>query len=291
MGLWKNGTYYRDGGNVSISGDISASGDLSVAGDITSPSGQNVKIVPDTSGITVIGDAGSTSHGLSSNDDLLVTGEVEIDGALNVDGQLKSFGGSLFLGNINTFNDNKSLYFGSLNDVQLVYSTGQSAETMLLGLGSVANYTIICQKADLGTNFGHAAETDPTLFIQSADATDVSQFISIQHNQTDRVDGVGSGGLVRVHEAPVELADDASFDLPDASAGFGTFLAGDGEEYAVISWTTAGVVTLRDNSTNVTATDTDTNLCFFDNGTAVRVRNRLGSAKKITFNYNYTTAV
>jgi len=84
------------------------------------------------------------------------------------------------------------------------------------------------------------------------------------------------------------VEDEAFIDLPSGISGWCFVQAGDGEEYAKFSFTTAGIVTLlSDTSTNVVNTDTDGNLCIFDNGTNVRIKNRLGSAKIIKFNCNY----
>ena len=59
--------------------------------------------------------------------------------------------------------------------------------------------------------------------------------------------------------------------------------AGDGEEYALFSFTTAGVVTLIQNSANVANTDSDTDLCIYDGGTGIVIKNRLGAQKKIIY--------
>jgi hypothetical protein len=53
---------------------------------IESHDSANIQLLPNGSGLTQIGDAGSTSRGLDSNDDLFVSGEAEIDGALFCDG-------------------------------------------------------------------------------------------------------------------------------------------------------------------------------------------------------------
>lgn len=123
----------------------------------------------------------------------------------------------------------------------------------------------------------------------SANLTLDAQYWGITHNGTNLKTDIDLGGRVTNHSTPVELADDGSFDLPNASAGFGFLIVGDGEEYAQFTWTSAGVVTLISNSGTVVATDTDTKFCIFDNGSAVRIRNRLGSAKKVVFDYSYTT--
>ncbi len=90
------------------------------------------------------------------------------------------------------------------------------------------------------------------------------------------------------------LADDAYIDLPDSVQGFGFVFAGDFAEWGFFTNTAAGVVTpLTDtnsdtlNSANCVNTDTDAKLCVFDNGTNVRVRNRLGAAKEVLVIYYY----
>jgi hypothetical protein len=93
-------------------------------------------------------------------------------------------------------------------------------------------------------------------------------------------------GLTPYRET-IELADDAYIDLPDATSGWGEVFVGDNEERARFSWTTAGVVTLMENTAEVVATDTDDKFCIFDNGTTVRIRNRLGSAKTVKYVVNY----
>lgn len=61
--------------------NYSAQGLLSITSD-----GTKVTFLPATGDYTRIGDAGTTSHSLDANDDLLVTGELEVDGAAFFDG-------------------------------------------------------------------------------------------------------------------------------------------------------------------------------------------------------------
>ncbi len=236
----------------------------------------------------------TTTYGSLAHDrtDFVITpgkGAVKVAGNLAVTGT-STMTGSI-ISNYIAMTYGYELYGGTLG----VYGgimpmcVTQTPYTMGFFTGSASNHILIAEHADRATDFGHAQQINPTVYIQSADATDTTQWVSLAHNQTDAVDGIGSGSKITQHNAPVELADDGSFDLPDASAGFGTIMCGDGEEWAQITWTSAGVVTLIANSANAVATDTDTKFCIFDNGTAVRVRNRLGSAKKVVFNYDYTT--
>jgi len=80
----------------------------------------------------------------------------------------------------------------------------------------------------------------------------------------------------------VELVDDATINLPDATSGVGVITA-DGEEGAIFIWTSAAVVTLIANSGNVSASSVDTDLCIYDGGTSVTIENKLGATKTIKY--------
>jgi len=79
-------------------------------------------------------------------------------------------------------------------------------------------------------------------------------------------------------------------DLPAGKSGMGRVVIGDYEAYAYFGFTTAGVVTLQMNSTNVfTALQTSTNhVIIKNNGTNVRIVNELGSAKVFSLIIDYT---
>jgi hypothetical protein len=83
------------------------------------------------------------------------------------------------------------------------------------------------------------------------------------------------------------FADEAFIDLPDATCGWGYVMVGDNEEFARFRWSTSGEVFLDENTANVVDSDTDTKFCIFDNGTSVRVKNRLGSSKLLKYLINY----
>jgi len=158
--------------------------------------------------------------------------------------------------------------------------------------GAGNRHMIITDQTNDAKDHDHdTLSANPTVFIHSVTDPDTNntQWLSLAHNQTDAVKGIGAGSHVTNHEAPVELADDGTFNLPTSSAGFGVFMAGDGEELAKISWDSAGTVTLLDWSANVATADTDTKFCFISGANPVVVKNRLGAAKKIMFDYHYTT--
>lgn len=77
--------------------------------------------------------------------------------------------------------DDVSVLIGTGEDAQIVYSTTQVPDSLLLGLSTDSRSVVVCEKADTGTNFAHALQTDPTIFIQSADATNVGEFLGLSY--------------------------------------------------------------------------------------------------------------
>ena len=68
----------------------------------------------------------------------------------------------------------------------------------------------------------------------------------------------------------------------DNTTGFMFVDAGDLEEWAIVGFTSAGAVTLIQNSTNVSTTQgTASSLNIYDNGTGVSIENKLGATKRI----------
>jgi hypothetical protein len=117
--------------------------------------------------------------------------------------------------------------------------------------------------------------------------TNGTEFLGMKHDATDMQFRVNKGSWKVLHNSPVNLADDGSFDLPSRTTGYGWVLVHDAAEYAYFTWTSAGVVTLIQNSANVVNADTDANFCIFDNGSEVRIRNRLGGARLVLFSCHY----
>lgn len=90
-------------------------------------------------------------------------------------------------------------------------------------------------------------------------------------------------GKVNLWTTQEAVGDDATVSMSSAggSGGFGFAQLGDGEEWVLFSFTSAGVVTLIENSANVVNTDTDAKFCILDTGTVVGFKNRLGSTKNL----------
>ena len=84
------------------------------------------------------------------------------------------------------------------------------------------------------------------------------------------------------------VADEGSITLDTAKTGRGWAMAGDNEEYVEFRFTAAGVVTVISNTANAINTDTDGNLCVYDAGAGIAIKNRLGATKNIRYIVNYS---
>lgn len=71
--------------------NVTNQGNMTIAGGgIATLSNANLSLVPNGTGYTIIGDAGTTSHSFNTNDDLLVSGRLEVDGASYFDNSINS---------------------------------------------------------------------------------------------------------------------------------------------------------------------------------------------------------
>jgi len=190
---------------------------------------------------------------------------------------------------------NGSLVFDTneSNNAALIKSI--SGKQICFGVGS-SNQRALCFTDPSNRNRDHGQPLHVDTFVSVYSATDPSvnntQYAGFKHDKTDEKHIIGKGSIKTEHKNPVELANNGSFDLPNASSGFGFFQAGDGEEYGQVSWTSAGVVTTINGSANFSNTDTGAgsgDFCIFDNGTKATVINRMGAAKKVIFDYHYFT--
>lgn len=108
-----------------------------------------------------------------------------------------SLGGASFSGG-SFFADDVYLKFGNTSaspDVGIAWNTAQTVDAFYLGLSAAQNTFIIGEYADRAYDFAHGAQTNPTLFIQSA-AQSATQWMSFAHNQTNAVITTGTGNLV-----------------------------------------------------------------------------------------------
>jgi len=83
-----------------------------------------------------------------------------------------------------------------------------------------------------------------------------------------------SGGLIFISET---VADDGSILLTDASNGF-CYATCNGEYMLFAFFSDGSVQEIGAGSANVAYTDSDGNLCAYDTGTQVAIKNRLGDS-------------
>lgn len=94
------------------------------------------------------------------------------------------FQGTVNITTSQTLDDDVPLTFGTDEDVDFVWETADAdANYLNIALQSVSRNLIISEDVDI--DWGHATQTNPTLWIQSANETDTTQYIAIYHDQTD----------------------------------------------------------------------------------------------------------
>jgi len=113
------------------------------------------------------------------------------------------------------------------------------------------------------------------------------------HPYVVRPDDYSSGGNWEEQEtlggiASANLTDDAEITFDTGKSGWGQAMAGDNEEYIEFRFTAAGAVTVISNSANAINTDTDGNLCVYDVGAGIAIKNRLGATKTIRYVVQYS---
>jgi hypothetical protein len=84
------------------------------------------------------------------------------------------------------------------------------------------------------------------------------------------------------------VADEAEITFDTGKTGKGWAMAGDDEEFIEFRFTAAGVVTVISNSANAINTDTDGNLCVYDAGSGIAIKNRLGATKTVRYVVQYS---
>lgn len=90
------------------------------------------------------------------------------------------------------------------------------------------------------------------------------------------------------HNEASVIADDGTISLPVGKSGWGEIGIGDMQEFVRFKFTSEAVVTLlSDCSTNTDDADTDGDLCVYDGGDHVIIKNRLGATKVIALVVHY----
>lgn len=207
MGAIINGVYQAAFSDVAVSDDITVgddatvTDDLTVGGKITLTGGDvidttangDIQLLPNGTGISKVGDAAATSHSLAANDDLFVSGKFEVDGSAYFDADVNCANWVYITQGLDV-TDNNVLYFGSHLDSGILYDENTN-DALIIESPASTEHIVICQKADVATNWSLPSQSDPTLTIQSADATSTTDRIYFYHNQTDACINWGAGVL------------------------------------------------------------------------------------------------
>ncbi|MHC4649156.1 MAG: hypothetical protein ACYTBJ_27200 [Planctomycetota bacterium] len=144
--------------------------------ELTTSSNNDISLVPNGTGIVNVG-SGSPSHLTPTSGELYVQGIAEFDQVIYGDTHILQSQANSLLGH------------SSSSYSRIVWqSAAQTPDTTLFTTGTVSNHIVICEYGDSSYDFAHAQQTNPTLFIQSANQS-ATEWISLAHNQTDGVIG------------------------------------------------------------------------------------------------------
>jgi hypothetical protein len=210
---------------------------------------------------------------------------------------------------------------GSSGIIKLVtngYGTGISdGERMritsagLVGIGTESPSYLLSLNGDAAQTIGverHSSTTGSDLTIQSGGAKSGASNLNPGILYLSTGTGTGSAYGTIIGKTPtassagtsdrlpvnremvtnIQLADNGTFGLDASRSGMGWITFGDNEEFAWFTFTTGAVVTLIQNSANVTTTGaTNDKLNIYDGGTAVTIENTFTASKNMTIKVIY----
>ncbi len=114
--------------------------------------------------------------------------------ALSISGNVQITGNIIHTGNLIVATDNYVGFGGTTGLARIEYDSTQAPDSWLFGVPVLSNAMIVCEVADMGFNFAHALQTNPTLFVHSA-AQSTTQWLAMYHNGTNGVFEPGTGGV------------------------------------------------------------------------------------------------
>lgn len=235
---------------------------------------------------------GGTNYSLYNAGTTQLSGAVAINGYFEatVPLNIRSFARSRYINKIIS-STNKvlmSFYEGSTGDGQIGFWGDAGAETIQILTGTGQIYT--AGGLYLGTKSGSSIIPIDSVKL-SSDAINI-------HSGANYYKALKStGGNVIVYDSLNIQAEASKIDsatiisLEAGKAGWGEVMIGDAQEWATFHFTSAGVVTLRTNSTNVGTTPFDAGkLNIYDAGTGVAIQNYLSAGQlKVAINVKYYT--
>jgi len=171
-------------------------------------------LLTDTTKTLNLGTACTTSHSLVAGDVCIGgSGELEVDGAVWFDG-LVTFGGSAVVMSTLRMDDNWNLTLGNSDDTYFRFLTAPDPDATVLSLGEDSRVLYVNEKSDRNTAYTLAQQTNPTIAIQSADATTEAQRLMLAHDQTNGVISTGAGDVhLKSAGSDVLMTDSAGTDF------------------------------------------------------------------------------
>lgn len=148
-----------------------------------------------TTNPTLVPDKASPTAGVGGT-----SGDVDIITAgvsrINVDtaGAVTNATSTTFNANV-VLISNSEANFGTGSLANIAYRTEQTPDSWIFAVPPASNALLIMESADRTTDMGHAQQTNPTVYLHSADATNTAQWVSLVHNQTNAVVSTGAGDL------------------------------------------------------------------------------------------------
>jgi hypothetical protein len=137
---------------------------------------------------------GVTSHSLTS-EDVMIGGSLEVNGDFYSDNNANLV--TTYLTSTTIMSDNAGLAIGGLSNGSLLKAILSREELGLWLRSTTGRQFIIGDINGFDKDHDHAPQTNPTLYVQSAinPDTDNTQWLSLYHDQTNGVIGVGKGKL------------------------------------------------------------------------------------------------
>lgn len=171
---------------------VATSGNHAVAANGTDGAFDVIGRITNSTAALNIGTTATTNRALVAGD-VLVGGALEVNGVISLDGTTRSYGGVYI-------EDNVQMVMGTTGtDGLLQMHLSVTPDTFMMAPGDESRAIIVCENTDVGTDFtpcGGVACTNPTLIVQSADATTTTDNVRIFHDQTDGVIDTEGGDLL-----------------------------------------------------------------------------------------------
>lgn len=103
------------------------------------------------------------------------------------------------------FPTDQQLLLGT-NQADITMRSVQTPDSVVIGLPATSLSLIIAERADFASDWAHALQTNPTLYIQSADGASTTKWLSLAHNTANGVISTGLGPVALPNGSAVASA-------------------------------------------------------------------------------------